>query len=264
MNLNLKIRLVQIVGHITSIAALWYVIQTGQYHLLLITLAVWFFIGPISQVITLHRLLTHRSFKVSKWMESILSLISVISTVGPTMSWVSTHRIHHAKSDTEDDPHSPNVNGKFSVLRGLQIWAGYGWKMHKLTPFLVKDLIRHPIHKFIFDNYFKIILVYLLLLIAIDPILILFAYALPMSCTVLLVGTVNVLGHVHGYRTYETRDLSTNSWLANIVSMGDGWHNNHHANPQNYRAGEQWWEWDLMGRIINLIQADKQNENYRS
>lgn len=257
MNLNLKIRLAQIVGHIGSLAALWYAMQTGQYYLLLITLVVWFLVGPISQVLTLHRLLTHRSFKVSRWMESVLSLISVISTVGPTMSWVSTHRIHHAKTDTEEDPHSPNINGKFSILRGLQVWVGYGWKMHKLTPFLVKDLIRHPIHKFIFDNYFKIILVYLLLLIAIDPILVLFAYALPMSCTVLLVGTVNVLGHVHGYRTYETRDLSTNSWLANIFSMGDGWHNNHHANPQNYRAGEKWWEWDLMGRVIDVIRTDK-------
>jgi stearoyl-CoA desaturase (delta-9 desaturase) len=256
MNLNLKIRLLQIVGHISSIGAIYYVTQTEQYHLLLIAVAVWFAVGPISQVLTLHRLLTHRSFKVSKWMEGLLSLISVISTVGPTMSWVSTHRTHHANSDADGDPHSPNINRKYSMLRGLQVWVGYDWKMNKVTPFLVKDLIRHPIHKFIFDNYFKIIFAYLLLLIAIDPVLVLFAYALPMSCTVFLVGTVNVLGHVHGYRTYETRDCSTNSWVANILSMGDGWHNNHHANPQNYRAGEKWWEWDLMARIINLIRID--------
>jgi fatty-acid desaturase len=256
MNLNLKIRLAQIVGHVGSIAALWYLLQTADYHLLLISLVVWFFIGPVSQVLTLHRLLTHRSFKVSKWMENTLCLISVISTVGPTMSWVSTHRLHHAKTDTVEDPHSPVVDGKFSVLRGLQIWIGYGWKMHKLTPFLVKDLMRNPIHTFIFNNYFKIIFAYILLLSVIDPILVLFAYALPMSGTILLVGIVNVLGHVHGYRTYDTRDHSTNSWIANIFSMGDGWHNNHHAQPQNYRAGEKWWEWDPMARLIDMIRVD--------
>jgi stearoyl-CoA desaturase (delta-9 desaturase) len=256
MNLNLKIRLAQIVGHVGSITALWYLSQTADYYLLLISLVVWFFIGPISQVLTLHRLLTHRSFKVSKWMENTLCLISVISTVGPTMSWVSTHRLHHAKTDTVEDPHSPIVGDKFSILRGLQIWIGYGWKMHKLTPYLVKDLLRNPVHTFIFNNYFKIIFVYIMLLSVIDPVLVLFAYALPMSGTILLVGIVNVLGHVHGYRSYETRDHSTNSWIANIFSMGDGWHNNHHAQPQNYRAGEKWWEWDLMARLIDLIRTD--------
>ncbi len=257
MNLNLKIRSFQTIGHLLSLIGVAYLVQTSQYHLLLISLTVWFFIGPISQVLTLHRLLTHRSFQVNKTTETLLSLVSVISTVGPTMSWVSTHRIHHAKADTEDDPHSPNVNRKFSVLRGLQVCIGYGWKANKLTPVLVKDLLRNPIHKFIFDNYFKLLISYVILLLLINPVLVLFAYAIPMSATILLVGIVNVLGHVHGYRSYETRDLSTNSWIANIFSMGDGWHNNHHANPQNHRAGEQWWEWDLIGRIIDVIRTDK-------
>lgn len=257
MNLNLKIRLLQILTHVGTIGALYYSISTSHYSLFFISLVVWFFVGPISQVITLHRLLSHKSFKVGKSMEAILSLISVISTVGPTMSWVSTHRIHHAKTDTDEDPHSPNVREKFSYLRALQVWIGYGWKMHKLTPWLVKDLLRNPIHSFIFNHYFKIIFAYVLLLLLIDPILVLFAYAVPVSLTVFLVGSVNILGHVHGYRTYTTRDRSTNSWLANIFSMGDGWHNNHHANPGNYRAGEQWWEWDLMARIINIIRTDR-------
>ncbi len=257
MNLNLKIRLFQIAGHIGTMFAIWFVLTTEQYYLLLVSLVVWFLIGPVSQVLTLHRLLSHRSFKVTRFTENILSLLSVISTVGPTMSWVSTHRIHHAKTDTDLDPHSPNINRKFSFIRGLQVWLGYGWKMHKLTPLLVKDLMRNPVHKFIFDNYFKLLISYIIILFLIDPVLVLFAYALPMTGTILLVGIVNVLGHVHGYRTYETRDLSTNSWIANIFSMGDGWHNNHHANPQNYRAGEKWWEWDLMGRIIDVIRTDR-------
>jgi stearoyl-CoA desaturase (delta-9 desaturase) len=257
MTLNTKVRLLQILNHLVSIPAVIYAVITSQYHLLFVSLAVWFIIGPISNVITLHRLLTHSSFKTYKWLENLLSLVTVISTVGPTMSWVAVHRIHHAFADGLDDPHSPNTDGKFNVKRALQVWWGYEWNIPKVAPTLVKDLLSNPIHKFIFNNYFKIIFVFSLVLLSINTILWVFAYAVPASLTVHLVGIVNVLGHVHGYRNYKTKDLSTNSWIANIFSMGDGWHNNHHANANKSYSGEKWWEWDLMGRIIHVIRTDK-------
>ena len=95
-----------------------------------------------------------------------------------------------------------------------------------------------------------------MLLILINPVLWLFVYVVPASMTVHLIGVVNVLGHRHGYRNHDTPDRSTNSWIANIVSLGDGWHNNHHARGNNYYAGEKWWEWDLMGSLIKLIKID--------
>ena len=256
MNLNTKIRLLQAVNHIIAAPAAIYVLYPGQYYLLCISICVWFFIGPISNVITLHRLLTHRSFKTYKWLENLLSLISVISTVGPTLSWVAVHRTHHAFADKPGDPHSPNINGKFSFKRGIQVWWGYNWDIPKVSPGIVKDLLRNPIHKFIFNHYFKIIFAYSVILFCINPVLWIFAYAVPVSLTVHLVGVVNVLAHVHGYRSYNTNDYSTNSWIANIFSMGDGWHNNHHAHASNSYAGEQWWEWDFMGEIINVIRTD--------
>ena len=257
MNLNTKIRLLQILNHLVSIPAIIYTISTSQWYLLIISVCVWFFIGPISNVITLHRLLTHRSFKTHQWLENALSLVSVISTVGPTLSWVAVHRVHHASSDTKTDPHSPNKDNKFNFKQALHVWWGYDWKIPQVSTKLVKDLLRNPIHMFIFKHYFKIIFVFSLVLLFIDPILWVYAYAVPASLTVHLVGIVNVLGHVHGYRNYETRDMSTNSWIANIFSLGDGWHNNHHATANNSYAGEKWWEWDLMGRVINVIRTDK-------
>jgi fatty-acid desaturase len=257
MTLDTKVRLLQVLNHLVSVPAVGYAVYTSQWYLLGISLIVWFIIGPISNVITLHRLLTHRSFKTHTWLENFLSLISVISTVGPTLSWVAVHRVHHAYADTPNDPHSPNERGSFNFKRALQVWWGYNWNIPKVSPTLVKDLLRNPIHKFIFNNYFKIIFVFSLLLILVDPILWVYVYALPASLTVHLVGIVNVLAHVHGYRSYDTRDRSTNSWIANIFSMGDGWHNNHHAKANSAYAGEQWWEWDLMGRIIDVIRTDK-------
>lgn len=256
MNLNTKVRLLQAFNHIATIPAIAYAVYTQQYYLFAIAFAVWFIIGPVSSVITLHRLLTHRSFKTYPWLEKILSYVSVISTVGPTISWVALHRQHHATSDREGDPHTPYINNKFNLIEAIKIWLGYDWKVPNIPIRYVKDLMRSSTHKFIFNNYFKIIFAYCILLILVDPMLFLFAYVVPASLTVHLIGVVNILGHSHGYRNYETKDKSSNSWIANIVSLGEGWHNNHHARPGNYYTGEKWWEWDLMGLIIKGIKTN--------
>lgn len=253
MNLNTKVRLLQAFNHIIGMIAIVYAVYTGQYYLLVIAFASWIVIGPISSVITLHRLLTHRSFKTYIWLEKVLSYISVISTLGPTISWVALHRQHHAVSDSDKDPHSPYVNSKFNLIQAIKVWLGYEWHIPNIPVSYVKDLMRSPTHKFIFNNYFKIIFAFSLLLILINPLLWLFVYVVPASMTVHLIGVVNVLGHSHGYRSYKTPDKSTNSWIANLVSLGDGWHNNHHAQSTKSYAGERWWEWDLMGRLIQLI-----------
>jgi fatty-acid desaturase len=253
MSLDTKIRLLQLFNHIAAIPAIVYAVHTSQYYLFAIAFISWLIIGPISSVITMHRLLTHRSFKTYDWLEKLLSYISVISTIGPTISWVALHRQHHATSDREGDPHSPYIDGKFNLMQAIRVWWGYDWKIPNIPVAYVKDMMKIPTHKFIFKNYFKIIFVFSLILILIDPILWLFVYVVPASMTVHLIGIVNVLGHSHGYRNYQTKDCSTNSWLANIVSLGDGWHNNHHACPGNWHPGEKWWEWDLMAKLIRRI-----------
>lgn len=253
MDLNTRVRLLQTFNHITTIPAVAYAIYTQQYYLFAIAFISWLIIGPISSVITLHRLLTHRSFKTYDWLETILSYVSVVSTLGPTISWVALHRQHHATSDKDGDPHSPYLNGKFNVVQAIKVWLGYGWQIPNIPVAYVKDLMRSKTHKFIFKNYFKIIFLFSLILFLIDPVLWLFVYVVPASMTVHLIGVVNILGHSHGYRNHETADKSTNSWIANIVSLGDGWHNNHHARGFRYHSGEKWWEWDLMGRLICII-----------
>lgn len=255
MNLNTKIRLLQAVNHILTVPAIGYAVFTQQYYLLGIAFIAWLILGPISSVITLHRLLTHRSFKTYPWLEKILSYISVISTIGPTISWVALHRQHHACSDREGDPHSPYINGRFNIRQAVKVWIGYDWDIPNIPVAYVKDLMRSPTHRFIFNHYFKIIFIFSITLMLIDPVLWLFVYVVPASMTVHLIGVVNVLGHHHGYRSYDTKDRSTNSWIANIFSLGDGWHNNHHANGYRYYTGERWWEWDLMGLVIKLIKT---------
>lgn len=253
--MDTKLRRLQFFIHILTIPAIAYAVYTQQYHLLMIAFISWFFIGPVSTVITMHRLLTHRSFKTYTWLENFLSYLSVFSTIGPTINWVAVHRQHHAKSDRQGDPHSPYVNGKFSFKEATNVWLGYDWNVPNIPISYVKDLIRNRTHKFILKNYFKIIIITSIILLAIDPLLWLFLYVVPASLTNHLIGLVNVMGHAHGYRTYHTHDKSTNSWIANLVSLGEGWHNNHHNNPRKHYSGEKWWEWDLMGLLIKLIKT---------
>jgi stearoyl-CoA desaturase (delta-9 desaturase) len=253
--LDKKLRRLQFFVHILTVPAIIYALHTQQYYLFGIAFVSWFFIGPVSTVITMHRLLTHRSFKTYPWLEKALSYLSVFSTIGPTINWVAVHRQHHATSDREGDPHSPYVNGKFSFKEAVNVWLGYDWNVPNIPVSYVKDLIRSNTHKFILKNYFKIIIITSVLLLSIDPLLWLFLYVVPASLTNHLIGLVNVMGHVHGYRTYNTKDKSTNSWIANVVSLGEGWHNNHHNNPTKYYSGEKWWEWDLMGLLIKMIKT---------
>lgn len=253
MNLNTKVRLLQLANYILSFFALLYIFVTGQYYWLIYTIVSWFIIGHVSTIITMHRLLTHRSFETYPWLEKLLSFITIYSTVGPTISWVALHRMHHQYSDKELDPHSPYVNDKFDIKKAINVFVGYDWKIPNIPVKYVKDLMRQPIHRFIFEHYFKIIFITLAGLFVINPLLVLFLYCLPATLTVMVIGIVNTLGHKHGYRNYETKDRSTNSWIASIVSLGEGWHNNHHAKPNNYYISERWYEFDLMGLIIKLI-----------
>ena len=85
-----------------------------------------------------------------------------------------------------------------------------------------------------------------------------YAYLVPVSLCVWATGAFNTWGHGKGlrslgYRTWATKDQSRNHHLVNIITFGEGWHNNHHKNPQAWYQGEKWWEWDLNGEIIKWI-----------
>ncbi len=99
MSLNIKVRLLQLFCHIMSVIGIVYIIQSQEYYWILVSLISWFVLGHVCTIITLHRLLTHRSFETYAWLETTLSFLSTYSTVGPSISWVALHRMHHANAD---------------------------------------------------------------------------------------------------------------------------------------------------------------------
>jgi len=200
-----------------------------------------------------HRLLTHRGYKVPKWLEYVLTVCATLSLEGGPIFWVATHRIHHRHSDQEGDPHTP-LDGKW--------WAHMGWILmgksmdHDTTTLAhyVPDLAKDKFHVWITKYHYVPLILLGLLLLAVGGIPavlwgIFFRTIFGLPATWL----VNSATHSWGTRRFVTRDLSTNSWWVAFFTWGEGWHNNHHAHPVSARHGLAWCEIDTNWYVIWLL-----------
>jgi fatty-acid desaturase len=255
MTTNQKIRAIQFFNLIGSIIAVLYAINIGNYLLLLLSYLIFSLLFIIGIGACLHRLLSHRSYKTYPIIEKLITLVSVYCTVGSPIAWVATHRTHHGFTDKENDPHSPYQHDKLVFKSVLSSWTGFCGPRVKIPSSYVKDLMKDNFNKILHNHYFKILLIPVIILFLIDPLVGLFIYCLPATLTLNATSVVNVFGHWHGYRNYETNDRSTNSWIANLVSFGEGWHNNHHKHPNKYSLKERSHEWDLVGIFIDSIRV---------
>jgi stearoyl-CoA desaturase (delta-9 desaturase) len=211
--------------------------------------------GGLGITLTYHRLLTHRSFATRpKALEYLLTIIGCCASEGGAIGWVADHRRHHAFSDEEGDVHSPN--------RGFG-WAHMFWWM---TPDITSvhtddyyrrwapDLMKDPIHRFL-DKYFIVFpILSAVALYAIGGMPWLVWGFFVRSVSVLhSTWLVNSATHIWGYRTFETRDKSTNLWWVALITFGEGWHNNHHAYQTSARHGMRWWEIDTTYILIKCM-----------
>lgn len=243
---NQTVRGLQIINHILLIAGLAYVVVAGQWSWLLISLYFYIVTGMLGVNIGYHRLLSHRSFQTYRPIEKLVSLIGVVTTIGSPMAWSAIHRQHHRAAETPNDPHSPYQLGKFNA------WMGF-WNYLPLSPKLVRDMRKDKFQKFLHTYYLELILFYCLVLFLINPWLVIFGYAIPACMCLHSTSAIIVIAHYHGYKTHEVNDESRNSWIAHLLSLGEGWHNNHHAKPYMWNQGEKWWELDPPSWVIRLI-----------
>lgn len=244
---NQQVRGLQVFNHLLMLAGITYAVYTDQYHYLLISLLMYWFTGVFGINIGMHRLLAHRSFKTYNWIEKFVSYVAVITTVGSPLAWTAIHRQHHRICEKPGDPHSPYLLGNFRAWFGI-------WNYVRLDLKLVRDMRTNTFQKFLHKNYLQIILVYCLVLALINPWLIVFVYAIPACLCLHSTSAIIVIAHRHGYKTYDLKhDQSRNSWIANLITLGEGWHNNHHAKPYAWSNWEKWWEWDLPAVIIWII-----------
>ncbi len=207
-----------------------------------------------------HMLLSHRSFKTSKWVEYLGTLFATLTWRGPMAApirYVAMHRIHHAFSDKELDPHSP-IHGKWHAI------MGWFWNIpkrfldekayHRYAGKISKD----PVHLFMDRNVHLIQGLWGILCFALGYFLfggsiydglsfLIYGVFVKSFLVIYLANAVDLLNHTQGYRNYETGDTSTNSWIMAILHGGGAitWHNNHHAHPGYFYVKKKWWEFDI-------------------
>lgn len=221
-----------------------------------------------------HRLLTHRSFNCPRWLEHTLAVLGTCSLQFSPAHWVAVHRRHHHHADEEMDPHSP--------LKSF-LWAHFGWLLVRLpdmrakvmTERYARDLMRDPLYAWLEarKNWMKVgfwcwmaffIAGFFGALVGGRTL----ADALQLGASLLVWGgaartvfvwhttwAVNSITHMWGYRNYQTPDDSRNNPLIGLLAAGEGWHNNHHADPNSAMHGHKWWEFDLTWLTLRALMA---------
>lgn len=225
----------------------------------LVVMGLLYMLTGLGVTVGFHRLFTHRSFKTGPVLRFLLAVLGSAAIEGPLIEWVANHRKHHRFSDQTGDPHSPHEHGSGvrGALRGL-LHAHLGWILRgdaTATPErYAKDLLADPIARFVDATFLVWLLAGLALPFALGAAL---TGTLAGGLTALLWGgavrifllhhatfSVNSLCHFFGRRPYATGDQSRNlAWLA-LPTLGEAWHNNHHAFPACARHGLARWQLD--------------------
>lgn len=209
--------------------------------------------------IYLHRAQAHRALDLHPAVAHVLRFWLWLSTGTVTKEWVSVHRLHHAKCETAEDPHSPQVLGLGKVLtEGAEIYQAaarvpetlerYG---HGTPNDWVERNVYTPYH---WCGLALMLTLDLVLFGLYGPVI----WAVQMLwIPIMAAGVINGIGHYWGYRNFETPDASTNIVPWGIVIGGEELHNNHHAFPSSARLSSQWWEFDLSWLYIRTLSALK-------
>jgi stearoyl-CoA desaturase (delta-9 desaturase) len=194
-----------------------------------------------------HRYFSHRSYSTSRVFQFVLAFLAQTTAQKSILWWAAKHRHHHLFSDTEHDVHSPRHTGF--------LYSHVGWifaKRHDETNLVkVADFARYP--ELMFLHRFELLPAVVLAGIAFliggwSGLVVGFVW----STVAVYHGTfcINSLAHVRGAKRYVTGDDSRNNWLLALFTMGEGWHNNHHAYQSSARQGFRWWEIDATYYIL--------------
>ena len=237
--------------HLACLGVLW----VGVSRIAVVVAAGLYVIRMFALTAFYHRYFAHRTFRTSRAMQFVFALCGASCVQRGPLWWAAHHRNHHLHADTLRDAHSPAVHGF--------LWSHVGWF---LTPSgfrtdrsRIADLVRYPELCWL-DRYDALVPVLLgAALYAVGALLHRFAPQLGTSGGQLLVWgffistvllfhasvTINSLAHRFGTRRFATGDHSRNNLLLALITLGEGWHNNHHFYPGSVRQGFRWWELDL-------------------
>ncbi|MCO6429225.1 MAG: acyl-CoA desaturase [Deltaproteobacteria bacterium] len=256
---NIMKQLVFWLVHAACFLALW----TGVSWIAAIVCFLMYFIRMFAITAGYHRYFSHRTFKTSRVFQFILGFLGASSAQKGPIWWASHHRHHHQHSDTEEDVHPPRIYGVW--------WAHLGWVLS--TQFistrteLIKDLLKYPELRWLDRNHVVAPVALAVALYFFGSFLganypslstsgmQMLVWGFFISTTLLYHGTftINSLAHLIGRKRFETGDDSRNSFVLALITLGEGWHNNHHRYPGSEKQGFYWWEIDISHYILKVL-----------
>ncbi len=236
-----------IIVHLTCFAAIWtgvtveaVGIGVGLYWLRIFAIGAGY-----------HRYFSHRAYETSRTFQFVLAALAQSTSQKSVLWWAANHRDHHLHSDTELDVHSPRRMGF--------IYSHVGWIFSRgqdsMNVNRIADFAKYPelmwLHRY--EQVPAFVLAVLCFAVAGWPGLIVGFF---WSTVAVYHGTfcINSLAHLVGKRRYITGDDSRNNWLLAVITMGEGWHNNHHAYQSSARQGFHWWEYDPTFYLLTLLE----------
>jgi fatty-acid desaturase len=247
-------------GHVFFFGVYHILALTAPFHFSWTALGVLLFLHWLTASIGIclgyHRLLTHRSFQVPKWLEYIFGTIGALAVEGGPIFWVASHRLHHAHTEEEEkDPYAASLGFWWSHLL---------WMIFPRDEFFNKEAYRRFAPDMARDRYYQFLDRYFLFL-QIPLAAVLYAlggwqfvlYGIFVRTVLVWHSTwfINSATHMFGYRNFDSEDNSRNLWWAALFAYGEGWHNNHHTYPNMAKAGLRWWEVDMTWWAIQLLRA---------
>lgn len=245
--------------HLVCFAVIW----VGWSPIAVVVCLLSFWLRMFAITAFYHRYFAHRSFKASRGWQFVFAVLGNSAAQRGPLWWASHHRNHHKFSDTDRDIHSP-------VRHGF-LWSHFGWFMSQQaypTDYtVIKDFAKYPELRFL--NRFDALVpaVYGTALFGLGWLLEIFAPSLGTGAWQMLIWgffistvflfhavfTINSLGHVWGKRRFKTKDDSRNNGFLALLTLGEGWHNNHHRFAVSTRQGFYWWEIDISYAILKLM-----------
>jgi len=233
----------------------------------LVLLVAMYVLTGLGITVGFHRLFTHHAFETNPVVQFLLGVLGSMSAQGPLFDWVTLHRRHHQHSDHAGDPHSPHDHGSgfVGLVRGF--WhAHLGWVFRAGpadTARYAKDLHQSRVLRTVNTLFPLWVALGLLLPAAVGGLVsgswlgavlgLIWGGLVRVFLVHHMTWCVNSVCHLWGMRPFHSDDHSCNNFIFGVLSLGEGWHNSHHAFPTSARHGLGWWEIDISYCTIRLL-----------
>lgn len=233
--------------HLTALIALWTGVSLGSF---IMCLAM-YFVMMFGVTAGYHRYLSHRTFRTSRWFQFVLALMGTLSLQKGNLWWAANHRDHHRYSDEKEDLHSPIQHGFW--------WSHFGWilsdKYEETRWERIRDFAKFPELVWL-NNYWIIPYVAMCALTFFTLGLEYLVWGCFIATLLSMHSTfcVNSLLHLWGKRVYKTSDQSRNNYFLAILTLGEGFHNNHHYYPASAAQGFHWWQLDITYYVLWILE----------